>query len=54
MRKVVAHRLSRETGQTMAEYGVVLTVVALAVLGSMSLLAEGVSAVVSAVAAVVP
>jgi Flp pilus assembly pilin Flp len=53
MRRLVAHRLSSETGQTMAEYGVVLTVVALTVLVSLSLLAGGLSALVAAVAAVV-
>jgi Flp pilus assembly pilin Flp len=53
MRRLVAHRLSSETGQTMAEYGVVATVVALTVLVSLSLLAGGLSALVAAVAAVV-
>jgi Flp pilus assembly pilin Flp len=53
IRRLVAPRLSSETGQTMAEYGVVLTVVALTVLVSLSLLAGGISALVAAVAAVV-
>jgi Flp pilus assembly pilin Flp len=35
-------RLSREDGQTMAEYGVVLTVITIASLGALSMLSESI------------
>ena len=34
--------LTREDGQTMAEYGVVLSVIAIAVLGALALLSGGI------------
>ena len=43
-----------ETGQTMAEYGVILALVTLAVIGSMTLLSGNISATLSAVAGVFP
>jgi Flp pilus assembly pilin Flp len=41
MRKLYS-RLSREDGQTMAEYGVVLTVITIASLSALSLLSESI------------
>jgi len=41
--------LSREDGQTMAEYGIVLSVIAIAVLGALALLSGGVVNVLSRV-----
>ena len=35
-------RLAREDGQTMAEYGVVITVITIAALGALSLLSESI------------
>jgi len=35
-------RLSREDGQTMAEYGVVLTVITIASLGALAMLSESI------------
>jgi len=35
-------RLSREEGQTMAEYGVVLTVITIASLGALAMLSESI------------
>jgi Flp pilus assembly pilin Flp len=43
-----------ETGQTMAEYGVVLTLVTLAVLASLTLLGSNISSALSGVAALLP
>lgn len=43
-----------ERGQTMAEYGVVLALITLAVLGSMTLLAGNISAAFSAVGGLLP
>ncbi len=40
----------REDGQTMAEYGIVLSVIAIAVLGALALLSGGVVNVLSRVA----
>ena len=62
MRKLVAslaaslaHALRREeSGQTMAEYGVILALVTVAVIGSMTLLSGNISATLSAVAGVFP
>jgi Flp pilus assembly pilin Flp len=36
------NRLSREDGQTMAEYGVVLTVITIASLGALGMLSESI------------
>jgi Flp pilus assembly pilin Flp len=36
------NRLSREDGQTMAEYGVVLTVITIASLGALAMLSESI------------
>jgi Flp pilus assembly pilin Flp len=63
MRKLVAcHPAARladaprrqESGQTKAEYGVLLALVTLAVIGSMTLLSGNISATLSAVAGVFP
>ena len=42
--------LTREDGQTMAEYGIVLSVIAIAVLGALALLSGGVVNALSRVA----
>ena len=44
----------REGGQTMAEYGVVLAVIVIAVIGAITLLAGNVSSALDAVAGVLP
>ncbi|HSC87567.1 MAG TPA: hypothetical protein VLC09_09870 [Polyangiaceae bacterium] len=44
----------REEGQTMAEYGVVLAVIVLAVIAAITLLAGNVSSALNAVAGVLP
>lgn len=44
----------REDGQTMAEYGVVLAVITLAVIAAITLLAGNVSNALNAVASVLP
>ena len=58
MRKLVARLaaplLAAERGQTMAEYGVVLALVTLGVVGAMTLLAGSISGALSAVAGVFP
>ena len=62
MRKLVASLAAsladtlrrKESGQTMAEYGVILALVTLAVIGSMTLLSGNISATLSAVAGVFP
>ena len=46
--------LTREEGQTMAEYGVVLAVIVIAVIGAITLLAGNVSNSLNAVAGVLP
>lgn len=46
--------LRDETGQTMAEYGVVLAVIVIAVIGAITLLAGNVSGALDAVAGVLP
>ena len=46
--------LSKESGQTMAEYGVVLTVVTLATLGALALLAGNVINAIGRVAGLFP
>lgn len=45
---------TREEGQTMAEYGVVLAVIVLAVIAAITLLAGNVSSALDAVANVLP
>jgi Flp pilus assembly pilin Flp len=53
--QVAAGLLSkREEGQTMAEYGVVLAVITLAVIGAITLLADNVRGALESVANVLP
>ena len=53
--ELVARSLrEREEGQTMAEYGVVLAVITLAVIAAITLLAGNVSNALNAVASVLP
>ena len=47
-------RLRREDGQTMAEYGVVLAVMVLAVMAAITLLSTRVSSAISSVANLLP
>jgi Flp pilus assembly pilin Flp len=47
-------RLQREEGQTMAEYGVVLAVIVLAVIAAITLLSQHVRDAITAVANVLP
>lgn len=56
MRKVteVFARCREERGQTMAEYGVVLALVTLAVVGAMTMLSSNLSAALEAVAGIFP
>ena len=49
-----ADRLRREEGQTMAEYGVVLAVIVLAVIAAITLLSQHVRDAITAVANVLP
>jgi Flp pilus assembly pilin Flp len=44
----------REEGQTMAEYGVVLAVITLGILGALTLLSEKVRDAINAVTAILP
>ena len=44
----------REEGQTMAEYGVVLAVITLAVIGAITLLSDNVRSAIESVAAIRP
>ena len=44
----------REEGQTMAEYGVVLAVITLAVVGSMTLLSDNMRSALESVASILP
>lgn len=46
--------LRREEGQTMAEYGVVLAVIALAVIGAITLLSSHVRDAITSVANILP
>jgi Flp pilus assembly pilin Flp len=46
--------LAKESGQTMAEYGVVLTVITIACLGALSLLAGNVISAIARVAGLIP
>jgi Flp pilus assembly pilin Flp len=48
------YRLIDERGQTMAEYGVILTLITLAVLGAMTLLGGNVGNALESVAGVLP
>ncbi|HET7855831.1 MAG TPA: hypothetical protein VFL41_05190 [Gaiellaceae bacterium] len=50
MQKLFASLQSREEGQTMAEYGVVLAVITIAVFGALSLLSGNIEAAVTRVA----
>jgi Flp pilus assembly pilin Flp len=45
---------TRDEGQTMAEYGVVLAVITLAVIGAITLLSDNVRNAIESVAAIVP
>ena len=45
---------TREEGQTMAEYGVVLAVITLTVIAAITLLADNVSSALNAVAGILP
>jgi Flp pilus assembly pilin Flp len=56
MRKVteVFARCREERGQTMAEYGVVLALVTLAVIGSMTMLSGNISGAFTAVSGILP
>jgi Flp pilus assembly pilin Flp len=50
-----ARRLrEREDGQTMAEYGVVLAVITLLVVGAISLLSQGIKGSIDSVTAILP
>ncbi len=44
----------REEGQTMAEYGVVLAVITLAVIGAITLLSDNVRSAIESVAGIMP
>jgi Flp pilus assembly pilin Flp len=44
----------REEGQTMAEYGVVLAVISLAVIGAITLLSDNVRSAIESVANILP
>jgi pilus assembly protein Flp/PilA len=48
------YKLVDERGQTMAEYGVVLAVITLAVIGAMTLLGGNISGALESVAGVLP
>ena len=50
----VKRLVSNESGQTMAEYGVVLTVITIACLGALSLLAGNVISAIGRVAGLIP
>ena len=51
---IAASLHEREEGQTMAEYGVVLAVITIAVIGAITLLAGNVSNALNAVANIMP
>lgn len=51
---IARKRLKNESGQTMAEYGVVLTVVTIATLGALALLAGNVIKAIGRVAGLFP
>jgi pilus assembly protein Flp/PilA len=48
------YKLADERGQTMAEYGVVLALITLAVIGAMTLLGGNISGALESVAGVLP
>ena len=48
------HRIAEENGQTMAEYGVVLALITLAVLAGLTLLGGNISSALTNVASVLP
>ena len=48
------NRLRDESGQTMAEYGVVLAVITLAVVAAISLLSDNVRSAIESVANILP
>jgi Flp pilus assembly pilin Flp len=50
----VDKRFSNESGQTMAEYGVVLTVITIACLGALGLLGGNIVAAIGRVAGLIP
>ena len=50
MQKLFAALQSREEGQTMAEYGVVLAVITIAVFGALTLLSGNIEGAISRVA----
>jgi Flp pilus assembly pilin Flp len=54
MQAAAASLRNREEGQTMAEYGVILAVITLAVIAAITLLAGNVSNALNAVANVLP
>jgi Flp pilus assembly pilin Flp len=45
---------NREEGQTMAEYGVVLAVITLLVIGSITLLSQGIQGSIDSVTSILP
>ena len=47
-------RIAEETGQTMAEYGVVLALITLAVVASLTLLSDNISSALESVANLLP
>jgi Flp pilus assembly pilin Flp len=47
-------RYAREEGQTMAEYGVVLAVITLIVVGSITLLSGAIASAIDSVTAILP
>lgn len=51
---IVDKLFSNESGQTMAEYGVVLTVITIACLGALGLLAGNVISAIARVAGLIP
>ena len=54
IRNLFAEFPRREEGQTMAEYGVVLSVITLLVIGSITLLSDNVVSALESVASVLP
>ena len=53
--QIAAHSLrNREEGQTMAEYGVVLAVITLLVIGSITLLSQGIQGAIDSVTGILP
>lgn len=52
--EIFARLQTREEGQTMAEYGVVLAVICIAVLVSIQALSGGISGAIDAVTAILP